>query len=137
VSLSTWNASVLLWCAGTKIGDLMEVQGINDVFMSSHSATRPLILGAAKSCIGHTETTSGKWHYSLFFDCAHWSFTLRLGLVGIVKTIASFEKGIVPAITHLNQSNFNTQLDCTSVPLLIPRANVRLVESEKYRALVL
>ncbi|THU96792.1 ketoacyl-synt-domain-containing protein [Dendrothele bispora CBS 962.96] len=102
---------------GTKIGDLMEIQGINDVFRSTHSPEQPLILGAAKSCIGHTETSSG--------------------LVGIVKSLASFDREIVPAITHLTDSNLNSQLDCKSVPLLIPHLNTRLPESEKYRAVVL
>ncbi|KAF8962890.1 hypothetical protein BDZ97DRAFT_1920218 [Flammula alnicola] len=62
---------------GTSLGDLIEIQGINEVFRGSHSG-RPLIVGAAKSCVGHTE--------------------LAAGLVGVLKAIASFQNSAVPGL---------------------------------------
>ncbi|KAF9012766.1 hypothetical protein BDQ17DRAFT_1420105 [Cyathus striatus] len=103
---------------GTSLGDLMEIQGINEVFQSSHTPSRPLVLGAAKSCIGHTETTSG--------------------LVGIVKTLESFSRHAIPGVTHLKESNLNPEIDVDTVPLHIPHHTYNLIPRQNvpYRALV-
>ncbi|KAF9012744.1 hypothetical protein BDQ17DRAFT_1344564 [Cyathus striatus] len=85
---------------GTSLGDLMEIQAINEVFQNSHTPLHPLVLGAAKSCIGHTETASG--------------------LVGIVKTLESFARNAIPGLTHLNEHNMNPAIDTNAVPLHIP-----------------
>ncbi|PPQ97453.1 hypothetical protein CVT26_002801 [Gymnopilus dilepis] len=84
---------------GTSLGDLIEIQGINEVFKYSHTED-PLILGASKSCIGHTEMASG--------------------LVGLLSAIASLKYGVVPGLVHLNEHNLNPSINCDTVPLHIP-----------------
>jgi len=84
---------------------MTEIQGINTVFRDSHPDT-PLILGAGKTCFGHTEAAAG--------------------LVGLLKAIASLKHSAVPGLTHLTEKNFNHSLDCKSVPLLIPMETVSL-----------
>ncbi|KAF9473131.1 ketoacyl-synt-domain-containing protein [Pholiota conissans] len=85
---------------GTSLGDLIEIQGINEVFESSHSPDKPLVVGAAKSCVGHAE--------------------LVAGLIGVVKTLCTFSEGSVPGLVQLTADNMNPNLDCSVVPLHIP-----------------
>ncbi|CAA7264466.1 unnamed protein product [Cyclocybe aegerita] len=103
---------------GTALGDMIEIQGINEVFRQSHPE-QPLILGAAKSCIGHTETAAG--------------------LVGVLKVIASFKHAAVPGLMHLTENNLNPGLDCNIVPIHIPRDTTPLPHKKDipYRSLVL
>jgi acyl transferase domain-containing protein len=102
---------------GTTLGDSMEIQGISDVFANSHTQERPLVIGAAKSCIGHTE--------------------MAAGLVGLVKGIMTTNYGIVPGLVHLTASNLNKDIDTSLVPLVIPHQATKLSEQETYRGLVL
>ncbi|KAK0184742.1 polyketide synthetase [Armillaria mellea] len=103
---------------GTSLGDLIEMEGINDVFKNSHTMDHPLIIGAAKSCVGHTETSSG--------------------LVGMVKALASFSRRTVPGLTHLTASNLNPNIDCNLIPMHVPHQPVELPKTKNpLRALVL
>jgi acyl transferase domain-containing protein len=108
-------------CAsGTSLGDLIEIQGINEVFEASHSPERPLIVGAVKSCLGHAE--------------------LVAGLVGVLKTVGSFTYGSMPGLAHLTADNMNPSLDCKVVPLHIPHEPVALKSQDEtlpVRALIL
>ncbi|RDB30950.1 Narbonolide/10-deoxymethynolide synthase PikA4, module 6 [Hypsizygus marmoreus] len=104
---------------GTSLGDLIEIQGINEVFCTSHTPSHPLIVGAAKSCVGHTETSSG--------------------LVGLVKALTSFSKNAVPGLTHLNEVNMSLEIDSSVVPMHIPchTAKLKRRSNEPYCALVM
>ena len=106
---------------GTSLGDLIEIQGINEVFKASHSPTRPLIIGAAKTCVGHTETVAG--------------------LIGLLKLIGSFSNSAVPGLAHLGESNMNPSIDCSVVPIAIPWQTMplfrSLVDKEPLRGMVL
>ncbi|KAF7965781.1 hypothetical protein HWV62_41795 [Athelia sp. TMB] len=104
---------------GTKIGDLLEMQGICEVFDSSHSSFDPLIIGASKTCVGHTESAAG--------------------LVGIVKALLSFKYHMVPGLVHLSGDNLNPEINCGSVPLIVPWRNTPLKpnKSEPGHAMVL
>ncbi|TFK38563.1 hypothetical protein BDQ12DRAFT_116355 [Crucibulum laeve] len=105
---------------GTTLGDLIETQAINEVFRSSHTVERPLILGAAKTCVGHAE--------------------IAAGLVGVIKAIGSFTYGTVPGLVHLNADNMNPSIDCNSVPVHIPHETAplkRLDSNEPFRTLIL
>ncbi|KAK0216459.1 polyketide synthetase [Armillaria nabsnona] len=103
---------------GTSLGDLIEMEGINDVFKNSHTTDHPLIVGAAKSCMGHTETSSG--------------------LVGMVKALASLLHRSVPGLMHLTASNLNPNIDCNLIPMHIPHQPVELPNTNNpLRALVL
>ncbi|KDR66938.1 hypothetical protein GALMADRAFT_232329 [Galerina marginata CBS 339.88] len=104
---------------GTSLGDLIEIQGINEVFRGSHTK-HPLVLGAAKTCIGHTE--------------------LAAGLVGLLRAIASLKYAAVPGLVHLTEHNMNPSIDCTAVPIQIPCRPVPLPTRENeapFRGLVL
>ena len=76
------------------------------MFQNSHSQRRPLVLGAAKTCVGHTE--------------------LAAGLVGVLKALASFKYGAVPGLMHLTETNMNPAIDCGVVPVHIPHETVSL-----------
>ncbi|KAF8900861.1 hypothetical protein CPB84DRAFT_1778561 [Gymnopilus junonius] len=91
---------------GTSLGDLIEIQGINEVFESSHAPDRPLVVGTAKSCVGHAE--------------------LVAGLVGVVKALGTFAAGTVPGLVQLTHDNMNPSLDCSVVPLHLPVDTVNL-----------
>lgn len=87
----------------------MELQAITDVFRGSHTTSRPLIVGAAKACFGHTEGAAG--------------------LVGVAKVLASFKHCAVPGLPHLTSNNLNTAIDLQPVPLLIPTDTVQLTKA--------
>ncbi|KAJ7482732.1 hypothetical protein FB451DRAFT_1235938 [Mycena latifolia] len=105
---------------GTSLGDLIEIEGINTVFRGSHTPDKPLILGAAKACIGHTEVAAG--------------------LVGIVKAIKQVSSGKVAGLNSLSAGTLNPEIDTTLVPLLIPSKPTDLHPRSEgdvpYRALV-
>ncbi|KAF9557920.1 ketoacyl-synt-domain-containing protein [Agrocybe pediades] len=104
---------------GTSLGDLIEIQGINEVFRESHQE-QPLLLSASKSCIGHTE--------------------IAAGLVGVLSAIASLEHNAVPGLAHLTSENMNPAIDCAIVHMSIPTEATSLPvkhSDEPYRGLVI
>ncbi|KAH8818691.1 hypothetical protein DL96DRAFT_368531 [Flagelloscypha sp. PMI_526] len=102
---------------GTILGDSVEIRALNRVFANSHTPEAPLIIGAGKTVVGHTENVSG--------------------LVGIAKTILSFEHQIVPGIAHLTNENRSPSLDVTSIPLSISPIPATLPNNSRHSALVL
>ncbi|KAJ7101451.1 hypothetical protein B0H15DRAFT_411968 [Mycena belliarum] len=105
---------------GTAFGDLIEIEGINAVFHDSHTVERPLILGAAKTAVGHTE--------------------LVAGLVGIAKAIKQLATGKVAGLSSVAGSGLNPEIDTGIAPFLIPSHSVALRQRSEmdaaYRALV-
>ncbi|KAF7333309.1 Polyketide synthetase [Mycena venus] len=85
---------------GTSLGDLIEIEGLNATFRGSHTSERPLILGAAKTTVGHTEVIAG--------------------LVGIVKAIKQLSTGKVAGLSSLANGKLNPEIDTALVPLCIP-----------------
>ena len=61
---------------GTRAGDSLEANGVASVFAPHKSLEQPLRIGSVKSNIGHSEPAAG--------------------LSGLLKTILSLEKGIIP-----------------------------------------
>lgn len=61
---------------GTRAGDSIEADGVASVFTQCRSPEKPLRIGSVKSNIGHSEPAAG--------------------LSGLLKTILSLEKGIIP-----------------------------------------
>lgn len=96
---------------------MIEIQGVSQVFEGSHTGDNPLVIGAGKSCIGHTETASG--------------------LVGVVKAILSLEHRAVPGITHLTKDNLHPAIDVKSGPICIPVDTTTLREEGTLRGMVL
>ncbi|KAF8125679.1 hypothetical protein K438DRAFT_1891701 [Mycena galopus ATCC 62051] len=106
--------------SGTSLGDLIEIEGINSVFQGSHTPDRPLILGAAKTAVGHTEPIAG--------------------LVGIVKAIKQLSTGKVAGLSSLSGGKLNPEIDTSLVPLHIPAITADVVarsDGVPLRALVL
>ncbi|KAF8207894.1 hypothetical protein K438DRAFT_1713428 [Mycena galopus ATCC 62051] len=106
--------------SGTSLGDLIEIEGINSVFQGSHTPDRPLILGAAKTTVGHTEPIAG--------------------LVGIVKAIKQLSTGKVAGLSSLSGGKLNPEIDTSLVPLHIPAITADVVarsDGVPLRALVL
>jgi acyl transferase domain-containing protein/NADPH:quinone reductase-like Zn-dependent oxidoreductase/phospholipid N-methyltransferase len=71
--------------AGTTLGDPMEAAAVREVFGSYRSPDDPIYMGAVKANIGHLEAAAG--------------------IAGVIKTILSLEKGIIPPIAGLKQLN--------------------------------
>ena len=69
----------------------------------------PLVIGTAKSCVGHNKTMSG--------------------LISVIKTLGSFAAGTVPGPVQLQSDNMNPSIDCSVVPLHIPFETVELKKS--------
>ncbi|KAI5117731.1 hypothetical protein M0805_002076 [Coniferiporia weirii] len=84
---------------GTILGDMMEIQALNEVFGGSHSEEAPLVLGAAKTVFGHTESAAG--------------------LVGVIKALLSLQHGVVPGLAHLDGTNLSPRIDPSITPLRI------------------
>lgn len=110
--------------SGTSLGDLVEIDALTDVFVSSHTSSRPLLIGASKTCVGHTESVAG--------------------LVGIAATLLSFKHNLVPGLVHLKESNLNPRIDTAAIPMIIPWETVPLSSRQAgngdklpYRAMVL
>ena len=70
---------------GTAVGDPIESGAIASVFNSFRSAERPLVVGALKSNIGHSEGASG--------------------IASIIKAVMTLERGIIPANTWYENKN--------------------------------
>ncbi|CAK5269983.1 unnamed protein product [Mycena citricolor] len=102
---------------GTTLGDLCEVQGINDSFVSSKKRANPLVVSASKSTIGHTEPSAG--------------------LVGILSALMSFERRIVPRLAYLTEDNVNPALDASVVPLHFPTKHIELRADVPCKAVVM
>ena len=70
---------------GTPVGDLVEARAISAVFKDVRSSLDPLLVGAAKSNIGHLEGASG--------------------IVSIIKATLALEKGIIPPNANYQYPN--------------------------------
>lgn len=70
---------------GTNAGDPTEAGAISDMFSRYRSAEEPLVIGALKSNIGHTEG-----------NC---------GIASFIKAVLCLESGIIPANAHFKELN--------------------------------
>ena len=70
---------------GTPLGDPIEVRALGRVFGQSHTAARPLLIGSAKTNVGHAEAAAG--------------------LVGLIKVILALQHQQIPPHLHLHQPN--------------------------------
>ena len=84
----------------------MEIQAINEVFSGSHTTESPLVLGAAKTIFGHTESSAG--------------------LVGVAEALQTLRHHIVPGLAHLNGENLSPRIDTTVTPLRISHLSTDL-----------
>lgn len=70
---------------GTSLGDPMEVEALGSVFGKTHSQEHPLILGSAKTNIGHTEGAAG--------------------VAGLMKLVLQLQHQQIAPSLHFNQPN--------------------------------
>ncbi|KAK6538230.1 hypothetical protein TWF694_011109 [Orbilia ellipsospora] len=83
---------------GTLLGDPIECHAIGAAFRSTHNSSQPLYLGASKANIGHMEAASG--------------------IAGVIKTVLTLERGIIPPIADL--VDINPNIDASYYRLKFP-----------------
>lgn len=96
---------------GTPLGDTIEAQALGKVFQSNRSHDRPLILGAVKTNIGHTEAAAG--------------------VAGVIKTVLALNKGVIPP--NLNFNNPSPKIPWSTLPLKVPEEELHWPHSAEPR----
>jgi acyl transferase domain-containing protein/acyl carrier protein len=88
---------------GTSLGDPIEAQSLAAVYgrASGRGVTEPLVLGSAKTNIGHLEGAAG--------------------IAGLLKVVLSLERECIPAHLHLRRMNPHMPSLTDSVCAVIPR----------------
>ncbi|WP_019506018.1 type I polyketide synthase [Pleurocapsa sp. PCC 7319] len=95
---------------GTSLGDLIEVEALSKIF-NARSPTKPIVLGAVKTNIGHTEGASG--------------------IASLIKVILALQHQSIPRNLNLNQPN--TQIDWQNLPFTLPDRAISWARSEQPR----
>ena len=70
---------------GTRVGDPIEVAGLNQAFADGNPRERPCLLGSVKGNIGHTDAAAG--------------------IAGFIKTVLAVERGVIPPSLHYSEPN--------------------------------
>ncbi|OEH48425.1 Polyketide synthase PksJ [Legionella parisiensis] len=83
---------------GTVVGDSVEFNAIQHIHQGQHDQDKPLIIGALKSNLGHTISSSG--------------------IASLIKVIEAFKHETIPA--NLHYATPNSSIDPESIPALIP-----------------
>jgi len=83
---------------GTPLGDPIELEAMGEVFRKTHSAAAPLLVGSAKTNIGHTEASAG--------------------LAGLVKVVQALRQEAIPPNVHFRDPNPYVPWD--ELPVEIP-----------------
>ncbi|WP_172381392.1 type I polyketide synthase [Streptomyces sp. MNP-20] len=86
--------------SGTSLGDAIEFSALRDVF-GDRPETRPLLVGAVKTHVGHLLTSAG--------------------MAGLIKSVLAVRAGEVPANLHLERPN----------PEVTPEGSVRPAQSRQ------
>jgi len=82
---------------GTPLGDPIEVEALRAVLCPGRDAAHPLVLGSAKTNVGHLEAAAG--------------------MVGLIKTLLSLQNAMIPA--HLHFKNLNPHIALGNAPIKI------------------
>lgn len=82
---------------GSQLGDPIEVRAAAAVYGSGRDADRPLVLGTAKTNIGHLEAAAG--------------------IAGLIKVMLAMKRRIIPR--HLHFENPNPHLDWPELPVRV------------------
>lgn len=83
---------------GTPVGDPIEITAISEAFKINRDKNNPLIIGSAKTNIGHLEAAAG--------------------IAGVIKVILSLKNKQIPA--HLHFKELNPAINLNQVPIVIP-----------------
>ncbi|WP_433574962.1 beta-ketoacyl synthase N-terminal-like domain-containing protein [Nocardia brasiliensis] len=82
---------------GTRVGDPIEVAGLNQAFTDGNSREQPCLLGSVKGNIGHTDAAAG--------------------IAGFIKTVLAVEHGVIPPSLHYSEPN--PDIDFTAGPFAV------------------
>ena len=82
---------------GTPVGDPLELAAVGSAMAAARSGKDPLLVGSVKPNVGHLE------------GCA--------GLAGVIKSILSMEKGVIPAVAEFTVLNPRLKLDAWGVSI--------------------
>lgn len=80
---------------GTKLGDPIEINGLNKVFRKINTQKNNCLIGSVKTNIGHLEAAAG--------------------LAGLVKVLVSFENEKIPPIANFKELNPHIDLSNSSI----------------------
>ena len=83
--------------AGTRVGDVVEMQAAAAAYCPGRDPGRPLLLGTVKANIGHTESAAGA--------------------AGVIKVILAMRRGLIPK--HPNFANPNPEIAWDLHPLRV------------------
>ena len=83
---------------GTPLGDPIEVRALASVYSQERSPDRPLIIGTAKTSVGHLESAAG--------------------VAGVIKVVLSLRHGMIPR--HLHFTKLNPAIALKDIPAVIP-----------------
>nr|UUL70764.1 Myxalamid-type polyketide synthase MxaE and MxaD [Vitiosangium cumulatum] len=98
---------------GTSLGDPIEVRALSETLCKGRDRTRPLVLGAVKTNVGHLEAAAG--------------------MAGLFKAVLALQHGQVPPNLHFSQPS--PHIPWEQLPLLVPTEPVPL-PAGKGRAIV-
>ena len=76
---------------GTSLGDPIEMGALDAVYGSDPNREKPLVVGAVKSNIGHTESAAG--------------------IAGLIKLVLALQHEVIPANIHMDNLNPHIHID--------------------------
>ncbi len=82
---------------GTSLGDPIELNALRSVFSTDVPREQPLIVGTAKTYVGHLEAAAG--------------------MAGLIKTVLSLQHGQIPSLLHFQQLNPHIDLEGSNIQL--------------------
>lgn|GEM_PF-6138801 len=93
---------------GTPLGDAVEFNAIQHIHLGQHTSDKPLIIGALKSNLGHTISSSG--------------------LASLIKIVCALKHGMIPPNIHYEAPN--ESIDPESIPAIFPVQSIPFAQHQ-------